>query len=353
MDARHREAVCEHRAMPLPSALVGSSTDPVHHVVDARWTMAYAAGLADHNPRYFDTTATAGIVAHPLFPVCLEWPVVLDARRLVPRDDLPPHELARGVHASHELTIDRLVRPGDVLTTTATIEGIERRRPGAYEVLRLDTVDADGIRVCRTRMGTLFLGVDVDGPDQPVPSELAPAAPGPEHAQGRARPDHATVVAIAPSAAHVYTECARIWNPIHTDPAVALAAGLPGIILHGTATLAHAVSAVVDHDLGGDPNRVLTIAGRFGAMVSLPDTLTIRIGAPTPGAPAAAAPGAGDPGAGDSAPRIPTPGDPRAGTPRPGSPPPDHRHPDRTALRVTVANGAGDLAVRAGVIEHR
>ena len=34
---------------------------------------------------------------------------------------------------------------------------------------------------------------------------------------------------------HVYTECARIWNPIHTDLAVARAAGLPGPILHGTA----------------------------------------------------------------------------------------------------------------------
>jgi len=27
----------------------------------------------------------------------------------------------------------------------------------------------------------------------------------------------------------VYTECARIWNPIHTDAAVAKAAGLPAI----------------------------------------------------------------------------------------------------------------------------
>src|SRR6266581_3658401 len=30
-------------------------------------------------------------------------------------------------------------------------------------------------------------------------------------------------VAVAANAAHVYTECARIWNPIHTDDAVARA----------------------------------------------------------------------------------------------------------------------------------
>src|SRR5215831_17990681 len=52
---------------------------------------------------------------------------------------------------------------------------------------------------------------------------------------------------VAPTLAHVYSECARIWNAIHTDRAAALAAGLPDIILHGTATLALAVSAVLRH----------------------------------------------------------------------------------------------------------
>ena len=76
--------------------------------------------------------------------------------------------------------------------------------------------------------------------------------------------------------AHVYTECARIYNPIHTDAAVAQAAGLPAIILHGTATLALAVSRVVAHDLGGDPGRVRGVAVRFTGMVTLPSRLTVR-----------------------------------------------------------------------------
>src|SRR5262249_46266642 len=78
-------------------------------------------------------------------------------------------------------------------------------------------------------------------------------------------------------AAHVYTECARIWNPIHTDRAVALAAGLPDIILHGTATLAFAVSAVLRDRLGGEPMRVRRIAARFGAMVAMPSELALSI----------------------------------------------------------------------------
>jgi acyl dehydratase len=77
-------------------------------------------------------------------------------------------------------------------------------------------------------------------------------------------------------AAHVYTEGARIWNPIHTDRAVARTAGLPGIILHGTATLAVGVSRVVAHALAGDPARVHEVAGRFTGMVPMPSSLTVR-----------------------------------------------------------------------------
>jgi acyl dehydratase len=84
-------------------------------------------------------------------------------------------------------------------------------------------------------------------------------------------------VPIATGAAHVYTECARIWNPIHTDAAVAESAGLPAIILHGTATLALAVSRVVAAEARDEPERVVRVAGRFGAMVLMPSEIVVRI----------------------------------------------------------------------------
>jgi acyl dehydratase len=81
---------------------------------------------------------------------------------------------------------------------------------------------------------------------------------------------------------HVYTECARIWNPIHTDVAVARAAGLPGPILHGTATLALAVARIVARDLAGDCRSVRGIEARFTGMVPLPSTFTVHAGARDP-----------------------------------------------------------------------
>jgi acyl dehydratase len=84
-------------------------------------------------------------------------------------------------------------------------------------------------------------------------------------------------VPIAAGAAHVYTECARIWNPVHTDAAVAAAARLPAIILHGTATLAFSVSRIIAAEAGNDPERVAEIYGRFGAMVLMPSEIIVRI----------------------------------------------------------------------------
>jgi acyl dehydratase len=256
--------------VPIPSTLVGEVTEPFHHHVDARWLMAYAAGLGDANPRYLDTMAEGGIVGHPLFPVCPEWPVVLATRDLARRAGTPLDELRRGVHATHDLHIGRLVRPGDDLTTVATITAVQARPPGAYLVTRLDTTDADGRTVATTWQGSLYLRTAVDGPDR---EEAAAPAPPPSPEADELAVD--TRVPVAAGAAHVYTECARIWNPIHTDPVAAHRAGLPGIILHGTATHALAISEAVNRWAGGDPGRVRRVTARFGGMVRLPSTITV------------------------------------------------------------------------------
>ena len=258
--------------MSLNSATVGAVGQPFVSEIDARWVMSYAAGLNDNLPCYLDTCRSEGIVAHPLFPVCIEWPVMLATRDSI----LQREEALRGVHATHELVIHRLIRAGEKLTTQATLAGIEQRKPGAYQTVRFDTKDAEGQPVCSTWYGTLFRGVEVAGDDVPV-SDL-PAQLEPLSAASAAMPARAEIpVPIAAGAAHVYTECARIWNPIHTDPAVAEQYGLPGLILHGTATLAQGISCVIAQEADGCPERVKRISGRFGAMVFMPSHLTVRI----------------------------------------------------------------------------
>jgi acyl dehydratase len=224
--------------------------------------MAYSAALGESDPRFFDTAASGGVLAHPLFPVCYEWPVSRPIRHI---PELREH-FPRLVHAEHDLTIHRPVRQGDRLKTVVRISSVQARRPGAFVVFRFDSRDAAGAPVTTTDFGVLYRGVGVEGPDAGSSMDL----PG-------ARQDLKNLgsVDVAANAAHVYTECARIWNPIHTDIEHARAAGLPGIILHGTATLALSVSKLLN---GTDPRDVRRIRCRFSGMVLMPNRLQVSGG---------------------------------------------------------------------------
>jgi len=257
--------------MPLNSSIVGSSGESFTSEIDARWTMAYAAGLNDLLPCYMDTLRPDGILAHPMFPVCFEWPVILGMREIP--SGMTLDEARRGVHASHDLTIHRAIRPPVRLHTRATIAAIENRKPGAFQLSRLETIDDHGDPVCTSWYGSIVREVAVSGSDRIA--HAAPEVPAPQ--SSGVQPAAEITIPVRAGLAHVYTECARIFNPIHTDAAVARAAGLPEIILHGTATLALAVSKIVESQCGGNPLHVRRIGGRFGAMVMMPSEIRLRI----------------------------------------------------------------------------
>lgn len=253
-------------ALELPRGLAGAAAGPRTQAIDARWLMAYAAALGETAAEYLDTLRPDGLLAHPLFPVCYEWPLAVEARAA-----LPEAIAVRGVHATHDLRIHRPVRAGDRLSTRAHVVRVEPRSPGAYVVTRFETVDAAGDPVTTTDYGSLYLGVACPG----APGATVPDPPAPARAAAQA-PAWSAAVPIAATLAHVYTECARIWNPIHTDSAVARAAGLPAIILHGTATLALAVSQVLRREPRGPAAGVRRILCRFGAMVEMPSVITVE-----------------------------------------------------------------------------
>ena len=251
--------------LALSRDIVGVAVGPIAHDIDARWLMAYAAGLGEMDARYYDTLASDGPAPHPMFPVCYEWPAMIALR-----ERTTPEAIAlRSVHATHDLTLHRPPRAGDTLSTAARVTGLAHRRGGTLMTVRQETVDANGLPVSTTDYGSVYRDVGFEGED----SGFRPDARG-----GLEMPAGAVELPVAVPAglAHVYTECARIWNPIHTDVAVARGAGLPDIILHGTATLALVVSRVLGH-LAADPRAVRRVSARFTGMVPLPSHLTVRV----------------------------------------------------------------------------
>jgi acyl dehydratase len=266
--------------MPLTTEMIGAQAQSIAHNVDARWIMAYAAAIHDFSPAYLDT-AVGPVMGHPLFPVCLEWPAIIASRELPGFETCTAAERSRGVHAAHDLHIYQPLVAGEVYETQATITDLQQIKPGAAQTLRLDTRDSRGELVCRTwqltiqRHVSVVQALDRHAVGALTRSDFVPPAL-PQKESGDEINRH-YVMTVEPGAAHIYTECARIWNPIHTDKAFALAAGLPDIILHGTATLAMAVTRLVNEFLDAQPGRVNRIGGRFTGMVMMPTLLSLDV----------------------------------------------------------------------------
>jgi len=242
------------------ASVVGREVGPEKQRIDARWLMAYSAALGETDARYYDTAA--GVAAHPLFPVCYEWPAT---RALRERAGLAPLD-PQLVHAQHDLTIHRAPTTG-VLRISGKIVAVMQRLPGALVVFRFFAHDARDQLVTTTDFSVLYRDVKLVGGDRATEKVEDPPP------QRKALPKVGEI-AVAATAAHIYTECARIWNPIHTDVAYAHAAGLPGTILHGTATLALSVSKVLEA-FGIKASSVRRVRCRFAEMVPMPSALTV------------------------------------------------------------------------------
>ena len=255
--------------MPISASIAGRGTAPHTETLTVRRIMAFAAATADRNPRYFDDTGAEPLAAPPLISVSLEWPLVLDLRTSIA--GATSAELRRGVHATHDVTFHRLARAGERLTTTGMVAALESRPSGTLVLSCLRTVDERGDPVTTTFNGGVYRGVELTG----APVRLDGPAPLPQVSPAGG---WSLEIVVPPEAAHVYSECAAIWNPIHTERSVALAAGLPAIILHGTATLGYAAQAIVDRICDGDPSRLRRLACRFGAMVLLGTRLRLDVG---------------------------------------------------------------------------
>ncbi|MBS1892340.1 MAG: MaoC family dehydratase N-terminal domain-containing protein [Actinobacteria bacterium] len=251
-----------------PVIAAGAGLTSVEHTVHERYLRAFAAGVGDLSPALFDLDSPQGIVAHPVYPVCLEWPLILAGPPGLGLDDDAVHA---GLHVSHEIAWTRPIRPGDQLRTTLRVETLEQRSAGVLAVFAFATVTPDGEPVVESHQGVLYRGatLGVAPIASATPRAPAPAPTGALHEVARFR--------VEPADAVVYSECSGIWNPIHTDPRAARLAGLPHPVLHGTATLARTISAVVGSRLGGDPTRLTRLSVRFTAPIAAGDEATVAV----------------------------------------------------------------------------
>lgn len=246
---------------------VGLLTIATTTLLDSRFTMAYAAAVNDGNPAYFDDLREEGLSIHPGIAFSLQW-----ASRFRPDQKVNLRAAPFGVHASTDLRVHRPFRAGEAITTQGRVIQKRQVRPGVYNVERYRMTASDGELVAELDYNGITRGATLAGPDVAVGEE----PDQPVFGKVRGDPLWRNEMPVALHAAQQYTECARIYNPIHTEPSVARAAGLPDIILHGSATKAMALTAVVDRCFDGDPRRITRLCGQLRGMVLLDSVITIE-----------------------------------------------------------------------------
>jgi hydroxyacyl-ACP dehydratase HTD2-like protein with hotdog domain len=240
------------------------------NVITPRWALAYSSSLGLSDATYLDDSRPADMTVPPTFCVCLEW-TISDIEARASLLGLAPHERRRGVHALQDSRFYRPLRLGMRVRTTSKLEYIRRTGAGAYTLTRFEHVDEDtGEALITSFSGGILRGIDLAKPSVgEMPSDFVEASAAsdldvrlPELALERTLP-------------HVYSECARIWNPIHTERAVALEAGLEDIIVHGTITWALAAREICRSVGAANLGELKRLTARFRAPIVAGRPMTI------------------------------------------------------------------------------
>jgi len=251
--------------MEISPRFTGTKLKEFNMEVTARQTMNYAASVGDDNPFYLDDTRKGGIVAPPMFATAVSWQISRRIWDFIEAEDFPADVLMTQVHYTEHIQFHRPVAPGDKLTLKGKVAAILPHRAGTHVVIRYDAGDRNGEKVFTMHTGAMLRGVECGGGDGKDNLPEVPDTPGESETAWE------TEIRIHPLASYVYDGCADIFFPIHSSPRFAKGVGLPGIILQGTATLAHAAKEIVNRECGGDPNLLGEIFCRFTGMV-LPGT---------------------------------------------------------------------------------
>lgn len=250
--------------MPMNRALIGKEYRGLEPcVVTTAAAQAYAAATNA------DLAAYAGpdAIAPPMFGVAFSVKA-LSAPLFDPELQV---DMMRLVHGDQDMRFLVPVRPGDVISSTSKVLDIADKTTGELLTVAVSSKNQRGEVVLEAKSG-LF----VRGPRKKESLEAEKREREAEEAawSGKGVAWTSTQQVDGDQSLR-YAEASGDHNPIHKDEAMAKAAGLPGIILHGLCTMAFVHNAAV-RQVGGAPMSIRRLAVRFNRPVLMGDTLTIE-----------------------------------------------------------------------------
>lgn len=235
---------------------IGKRYDGGEWRLDRSEYQAYAAATDDANPIY----AAADGVAPPMYHVR---PFIGLMLAMAQDPELAIDHL-RLVHGEHAMRFHEPLRHGGRLQMGGSLLSVDAKASGTVYAFALEG-RVDGALVLEGR--TVYF-VRAATPPPREGGKAREEEPPPPHWRRRQ--------AVTPDQAVRYAAASGDLNPIHTDEAVAVRAGLPRTILHGLCTLALAARDLTDHYADADPARLASLSVRWSRPVFPGDQLTLE-----------------------------------------------------------------------------
>jgi acyl dehydratase len=210
-----------------------------------------------------------GSAVHPLYAVVPPTGILQVAqKRLLRSVPGPVHD----VHASSYFHLHALLRPPTKIRNAAAPIAIFPTPVGTATLVKLWSWDADGTLLWEQYNTSIALGTTwVD---------KLYGDPGPTFTVGQPQPGQEPTsipIEITRDAPERFAVVQRDNHPMHYDDAFAKAAGYPGIIAHGTHTLALSAAAIITEVAPDNPASLQVFGGRLSGGAMPGSMLTLRL----------------------------------------------------------------------------
>jgi acyl dehydratase len=261
--------------MPINPDVVGYADTPTTSSWTSTDCILYAlgvgAGAADPTglELEFTTENTAGITqrALPTLPVII--PATTGWRRVI--GDFDPAML---VHGEQSVELYAPLPVVGTASVTTAVTGVYDKGSGAVVETETNATDAvSGAPLYLTTSSVFIRGEGGWGGDRgPSKRQPMPARPADNVLVYPTRPDQALLYRLSGDR-----------NPLHSDPSFAARGGWDRPILHGLCTFGFTGRALLHGRCGSDPDRFISMAGRFTKPVLPGEALTVEMWDTAPG----------------------------------------------------------------------
>jgi len=237
--------------MGLDTSTVGFETEPVSFTYDWKTVALYALAVGATRDELDYLYEARGPRVLPTFAVI---PAYGPVSELFVKTQC---DMTRLVHGGQTLRLHRPLPPEGKLLTTGKIEGIYDMKKLAQVVLSTRTT-LNGEPCFDTEWSLLVRDAGGFGGPRPPKQEVPKLAEGQQSS-----PTFRAEQSTRPEQALLYRLTGDL-NPLHADPAFALAAGFEqGPILHGLCTYGFVGRALLEHACAGDPARLKSYSVQF------------------------------------------------------------------------------------------